>query len=475
MNRHTILAACGAMLIFSALPCRAQYRMGQAGVGIYAGMQKLVGGSADYSNVNHFEGLSVLYSFSPSVTSVFSISAGWVKPRSSDSHFSVLENTPYKTYIYPWDVTVRLNLSKGSIVPYIGGGAGMTYWDLREIGDDDSWFPIPADGTSKSTLQNNLSLVACAGISLFLSERFNCDIGVKYTHLLDQPMDNIGISYTGGTADVNNGIIKAYITLAVCTGSEKDSDGDGIPDKTDMAPFAMEDFDNFEDGDGAPDIDNDNDGIPDDRDKAPNVAEDKDGFEDGDGVPDLDNDNDGIPDIRDKCPDAAEDFDGFEDEDGCPDPDNDKDGIPDVKDKCPDQPETVNGYQDTDGCPDEKPKPVVPERGATVILPDITFAFGSSRLTIQAQKKLDELAAELVKHRDIRLEVRGYTDSIGSAASNLGLSQNRAESVKDYLVSSGVRSSQIRALGCGEANPVAPNTTNAGRARNRRIEFSRLD
>ena len=89
--------------------------------------------------------------------------------------------------------------------------------------------------------------------------------------------------------------------------------------------------------------------------------------------------------------------------------------------------------------------------------------------------KLDELAAELVKHPEIKLEIRGYTDSIGSAASNLRLSQKRADSVKRYLVSRGVIVSQLRAIGFGEANPIAPNSTKQGRAKNRRIEFARIE
>jgi len=453
-----------------------QYQMGQLGWGIYAGMEKFVGGAVDYSTASYFEGLSFKYSFSPLITSEFSISAGWVRPRSQSSHFETMENAPYKTYIYPWDINLRLNFKKsGRIIPYMGGGAGLTYWDLRELSMDDKWFPFPPDGESKTKLQSNISLTALTGFVIFFSDNVGIDIGVKYTHLLDQPFDNIGTSYIGKTPDINNGIISGFITFNVFLSPGKDSDNDGIPDKNDLAPFAKEDFDNFQDQDGAPDLDNDNDGIPDIKDKAPNVPEDIDGFQDDDGVPDLDNDGDGIPDLRDKCPNAPEDFDGFQDDDGCPDTDNDNDGIPDIKDKCPDKPETINGYQDSDGCPDEKPKAVVPEKGTSIILPGINFTFASATLTAPAKMKLDELAAELVKHPEIKLEIRGYTDSIGSAASNLRLSQKRADSVKRYLISRGVIVSQLRAIGFGEANPIASNSTKQGRAKNRRIEFARTE
>ncbi len=98
--------------------------------------------------------------------------------------------------------------------------------------------------------------------------------------------------------------------------------------------------------------DTDEDGIADRSDQCPDMAEDIDNFEDKDGCPDNDNDGDGLYDIKDKCPHEAEDFDGFQDLDGCPDSDNDRDLIPDSSDKCPNKQENINGIDDSDGCPD---------------------------------------------------------------------------------------------------------------------------
>lgn len=132
-----------------------------------------------------------------------------------------------------------------------------------------------------------------------------------------------------------------------------DSDGDGYADDVDGCVDAAEDFDNFQDGDGCPDLDNDEDGIPDETDKCKDKAEDFDGFEDGDGCPDFDNDKDGVPDVADRCPNEPETKNGFEDEDGCPDvADTDGDGVPDDTDKCPTEPEDTDGFEDLDGCPD---------------------------------------------------------------------------------------------------------------------------
>ena len=250
-----------------------------------------------------------------------------------------------------------------------------------------------------------------------------------------------------------------------------DNDKDGIPDKTDKCADLAEDFDGFQDEDGCPDLDNDGDGIPDLKDKCPNEPEDFDGVRDEDGCPDLvqDSDNDGIPDDKDKCPLKAEDFDGFQDEDGCPDLDNDLDGIPDSADKCPNEPETYNGYQDEDGCPDERP---IEEK---FILRGVNFESGSAALTPDSYGILDQVVKSLKAYPEVRIEIAGFTDEVGKDDYNLGLSQRRAEAVKQYLVNSGLSGDRIVARGYGETNPVATNSTPAGRAENRRIEFRRLN
>jgi OOP family OmpA-OmpF porin len=76
---------------------------------------------------------------------------------------------------------------------------------------------------------------------------------------------------------------------------------------------------------------------------------------------------------------------------------------------------------------------------------------------------------------EVRVEIRGYTDSSGDWNYNLDLSQRRADSVKNYLVNSGIATDRIVSKGYGEADPVASNSTASGRAENRRIEFHRMN
>ena len=81
------------------------------------------------------------------------------------------------------------------------------------------------------------------------------------------------------------------------------------------------------------------------------------------------------------------------------------------------------------------------------------------------------LATMLKEKPDYHLNISGYTDNVGNAASNLLLSQDRAENVKDYLIKQGVDASRITAEGYGLEDPVADNNTAEGRAKNRRVEF----
>jgi OOP family OmpA-OmpF porin len=101
---------------------------------------------------------------------------------------------------------------------------------------------------------------------------------------------------------------------------------------------------------------------------------------------------------------------------------------------------------------------------------DANFATDSATLTSHATATLDEFVAAGQGVTFRQVAVAGYTDSTGSASYNMRLSQRRAESVLQYLKSQGLRSQNFAAQGFGASNPVAPNSTNAGRAKNRRVE-----
>jgi len=180
----------------------------------------------------------------------------------------------------------------------------------------------------------------------------------------------------------------------------------------------------------------------------------------------LDTDGDGIPDAVDKCPNDPEDKDGFEDEDGCPDLDNDQDGIPDKTDQCPNEP----GPPEENGCP--KKLTLVSVTQEKIELHQAVF-FATARATILPQSfaLLDEVGEVLKMRPTMQVRVEGHTDSRGSQAHNMLLSQARADSVKAYLVGRGINAARLVAVGFGSEQPIETNKTAAGRERNRRVEF----
>jgi OmpA-OmpF porin, OOP family len=107
----------------------------------------------------------------------------------------------------------------------------------------------------------------------------------------------------------------------------------------------------------------------------------------------------------------------------------------------------------------------------TVVVRAVDFEFNSTQLTAPAQHTLDEVAAALLTQPELNVEVQGHTDSIGTDAYNLGLSQRRAEAVKAYLINRGLSATVLTAKGYGKAKPVAGNDTAEGRAQNRRVAF----
>jgi OOP family OmpA-OmpF porin len=107
----------------------------------------------------------------------------------------------------------------------------------------------------------------------------------------------------------------------------------------------------------------------------------------------------------------------------------------------------------------------------TVIVRAVDFEFNLSRLTAPAQQTLDEVAGALLTQPGLNVEVQGHTDSVGSVAYNLNLSQRRADAVKAYLVSKGVGASALTAKGYGKTRPIASNDTAEGRTENRRVAF----
>lgn len=274
------------------------------------------------------------------------------------------------------------------------------------------------------------------------------------------------------------------------TGCPPDSDKDGVPDPRDRCPTSP--LGEPVDANGCPAFkDGDADGVPDSEDKCRNtppgrivdavgcpVDEDGDGVlnerdrcpgtpagtvVDGTGCPPLrDSDKDGVTDDLDRCPNSEPG--ARVDASGCvPRRDTDGDGVPDVVDACPATP--PRSTVDAAGCP-----PLF--LGSTpVVLEGVTFESGKSTLLPASRPSLERVARALLASPKLKVEVAGHTDNLGNPASNLILSQRRADVVRLRLIQLGVPPEQMTARGYGSVSPLVPNNTSAGRAANRRVEL----
>ena len=329
-------------------------------------------------------------------------------------------------------------LNSKTFEPYLGVGGGYTWLD--NIGA----------GTLNGTF----------GIRFWVSEKLGIDLNSTYKHAFEDYLPKhfqhtAGITFKFGGVDTDgDGIYDKddacpeEAGLAIFNGCP-DSDGDGIQDSKDDCPNTP----GLAEFNGCPDTDGD--GVPDKDDKCPEVA----GLKSLMGCPDAD--GDGIADVDDECPNEA----GPAANNGCPWPDTDGDGILDKDDKCPNEPGTVAN----NGCPEVEP---TAEVMATLNSYARTILFDSGKATFQKQTNqvLEAMTAIFKEYPQANFSIEGHTDSDGSNSMNLALSDRRANAVRDYLIANGISADRLSAKGFGEENPIASNSTRAGKRENRRVE-----
>jgi OOP family OmpA-OmpF porin len=171
-----------------------------------------------------------------------------------------------------------------------------------------------------------------------------------------------------------------------------------------------------------------------------------------------DQDGDGVTDDIDQCPDTP--VGATVDSVGCP-LDSDGDGIPDYRDKCPGTPEGAK--VDQDGC-------ALKLKEAVSITLDVKFDTGRSVVKPDYYAKIQEIAQFMREYPDTNTVIEGHTDDVGKDSSNQRLSEQRANAVREILVSRfAVNPARLRAIGYGESRPIGSNKTPAGRAQNRRV------
>jgi outer membrane protein OmpA-like peptidoglycan-associated protein len=293
----------------------------------------------------------------------------------------------------------------------------------------------------------------------------------------------------------NNIIISGALNLAF--GGGKDTDKDGVKDNKDACPDTP--LGAVVDEVGCP-IDSDKDGVPDGLDQCPDTPagatvdergcpRDSDGDKvldgldrcpdtpagvavDANGCP-LDTDRDGVPDNVDQCPDTPAGT--AVDERGCP-RDSDGDGVHDGIDLCPNTP--AGARVDKDGCPIEvSEKEVQMLDKGLITVRNIKFETGKSNIMPESEPVLHELGRIFQQWPQLQLEIGGHTDSRGSEALNQRLSEERAASVKNWLMTNypSISPTMFTTVGYGEKSPMSSNANETGRALNRRVEFKVLN
>ncbi|MBU2020641.1 MAG: OmpA family protein [Bacteroidetes bacterium] len=205
--------------------------------------------------------------------------------------------------------------------------------------------------------------------------------------------------------------------------------------------------------------DDDNDGVPNYLD---NELETPDGNKvDSKGVTDpsrMDTDMDGIADLYDLCPEVEGKF----STNGCPDGDND--GVADKDDKCP----TTPGSAANAGCPDKG-------AGNKVVLNPpldvIYFDLGEAEINKSETAKLKNILEMMEKNPSYKLLVKGHTDNTGGFELNVNLSEDRAQTIINYLIKNGIDASRLEKAAFGPSVPASTGNEKASRAKNRRVEF----
>ena len=371
------------------------------------------------------------------------------------------------------DLTYNFNIERNFQLALLAG-AGSQNWDLD----------VP-DLAKESAFAWNYG----AALKVFLSRAFAIRADWRNYHSPDG-LQNARAALNPEGADLGSKTLSTTewtFGASLFLGGAKDSDHDGVVDSRDACPQTPRGVD--VDATGCA-FDYDGDGVAAYADACPDTP--AGATVDGSGCP-ADSDSDGVLDGIDQCPDTPAG--ATVDDRGCP-TDDDGDGVFVGIDLCPNTPAGVlvdatgcpmdsdadGVFDGIDQCPDTPAGAEVDSVGCTVVqagvaagllvLDNVEFEFNSADLAPATLGTLNEVGQALTTRPEASVEIQGHTDAVGAAAYNMQLSQRRADAVREYLLANfDLNPDQLTAQGFGEADPIASNDTDEGRARNRRVQF----
>jgi outer membrane protein OmpA-like peptidoglycan-associated protein len=398
----------------------------------------------------------------------------------------------YTTEIIPIEYRFLIApFANNSFSPYLFAGAGALHFQLKDPltsyssnGKADGWTAVVPVGVGLALgLSQNIAVEATGAYNFTFSKDLNAlTTGKKDAYWYGL----LGLFLHGqsGSADPDkDGLTNNQEKEFGTDKDNPDTDGDALTDGDEVLKYHTNPLKPDTDGDGLSDYDE----IFKYKTDPLKVDTDGDGLNDGDEALKYktdplkaDTDGDGLSDGQEVMTYKTDPLKADTDGDGLSDGDEvtkyktdplktDTDGGS-VKDGI----EVNRGTNPLDPSDDVvKKEELKVEVGKSIALEGVTFATGSANLTSESETILEKAYNTLAQNPEVAVEIRGHTDNTGKRASNMKLSQSRADAVKAWLVAKGIDGSRIATMGYGPDKPVTTNATAAGRAKNRRIEFFR--
>ncbi|MBI1805674.1 MAG: OmpA family protein [Ignavibacteria bacterium] len=420
----------------------------------------------------------------------------------------------FSSYIYPVDVRFMVQpVIEGAFIPYLFGGAGFLFFNPKDKYDQElprnarndykrvaPYFPVGLGGNVSVT--KNTLLGISGSYNLTATENLD-DIKSGSKDAYWSITLNVFAFLRAENDDLDGDGLKNDEEKLIGTDPlNPDTDGDGLRDGEEVRTYKTDPLNPDTDGDGLRDgeevvkyhtdplkKDTDGDQLTDGEEVLTYHTDplktdtDGDGLSDGDEVLKyhtdplkIDTDGDSLSDgdeVRKYRTDPLKidtDGDGLSDGDELKkyktDPlkvDTDAGGMPDGKEIQL----SLNPLDPADDVP-------IIKVGERIILEGVNFETAKTTLLPGAKGILDQVASSLANYPSAEVAIHGHTDNVGGAKFNMTLSLGRAEAVKAYLVSKGISPNRVTTKGFGFTKPIGDNSTQAGKARNRRIEFVRL-
>lgn len=497
--KHTTVLTAVVLLALAVAPSLAQYR--DIGLGGGIGFGGIIGYTDDLvDRESRFMARAFLrYGIINGVQADLGVGLGRLAGKNRVGNYEgSQDNTTALSELVPVDLRFLFSpFSFEGWNPYVYAGIGALHYKMEELpGNADpnvkrsGWSGYTPGGVGvQIRMDDHTSFEVSGGLNYAFTDNINTITGNSRGAKSGNDMywnflAGLTVVSESGSADPDgDGLTNSQEKELGTNKNAADTDGDGLSDGAEFLTYKTDPLKADSDGDGLNDgdevnvyrtnpnkADTDGDGLTDGEEVAKYKTDPLKADTDGDGL----NDGAEVTQYRTDALKADTDGDGLSDGQEVnqyrTDPlkaDTDGGTVNDGQEVA----NNTNPLDPNDDVP--KKKEIKVEVGKAIVLEGIVFKTGSAVIEPASEEILEQAFNTLDQNRDITVEIRGYTDNVGSRAFNMRLSQRRADAVKEWLVKKGIAASRITAKGYGPDNPIGDNKTAEGRARNRRIEFFR--